>query len=363
MKKLIAGLITASVLFCYPFLAVAADSMPDNQLEITQEYVTTNSDFAGQYDKDFDTSIEQDGEKWNLLQVSYTVSKETALERLKPIRHIVTYDDLYEMRVNVPKELTIIEDDNEVTVRLTNVEYTPKMITGRRHTVLSHTDYGLQVDTPNPAATMTVDYYDEQSKQTIKVELPFKELVELDGYSWRSDFSLPIKVSIYEAQFYAISDKLIPYNEKAPAIQGTEKEILLSAGLDPEKYVIDKAVWVGDPYQTGETTSRDALATGRRYAASYQAVYEGEIALPDAPGYIAAVTYEGESTIHSGKTEYTVTAKALYQRDDTAFITTVALSISIGVLILLSAVVILLVLLAKRRKRKVEPKKAEKSQP
>ena len=158
-------------------------------------------------------------------------------------------------------------------------------------------------------------------------------------------------VSVYDAQFYAIGDKLVPYNEKAPAVQGFEADILRSIGLDPQSYTIDTAVWMGEPYQSGETLCRDAVANGRRYAANYRAVYESEVALPDAQGWTAVATYEGESDILSGETEYTVQAVALYQRDDTLLI---AVSISIAALILLAAIVVLLLLLMKKRERKAK---------
>ena len=167
--------------------------------------------------------------------------------------------------------------------------------------------------------------------------LDFKELQEVDGYAWRNDVSIPMTVSVYNAQFYAIGDKLVPYNEQAPAVQGFEADILRSIGLDPESYAIDNAAWMGAPYQSGETLCRDAVASGRRYAENYRALYESEVALPDAQGWTAVATYEGQSDILSGETEYTVEATAVYQRDDTVM---TVIALSVAALILLAAIVI-----------------------
>mgnify|MGYP005804656403 FL=1 len=351
MKRLVAGLAVVSVLFYCPFVLAAEDPLPENQTQIAKEYTTNDPDFAEQFDGDFEASIEQDGQKYDLLGVRYSVLEEKALERSEPITHEVTYPDLYTQDAGAPEQLTIQKDGKDVTVTLTGVSYTPQTITNRSHLVTAYTDYGYQVYTPTPDEQKSVSYYDEATGQYVPSVLDFKELQEVDGYAWRNDVHIPMTVSVYDAQFYAIGDKLVPYNEKAPAVQGFEADILRSIGLDPQSYTIDTAVWMGEPYQSGETLCRDAVANGRRYAANYRAVYESEVALPDAQGWTAVATYEGESNILSGETEYTVQAVALYQRDDTLLI---AVSISIAALILLAAIVVLLLLLMKKRKKKGE---------
>ena len=348
MKKLFAGLAVLPVLFfCSPASAAENNTLPDNQTAVVKEYTTTNPNFAEQFDSEFETVVEQDGQKYNLLRVTYSVTGEEPLERPEPITHKVTYPDLYTQDAGAPEQLTIQKDGKDVTVTLTGISYTPQTITNRRHLVTAYTDYGYQVYTPTPDEQKNVNYYDEATGQYVPSVLDFKELQEVDGYAWRNDVSIPMTVSVYNAQFYAIGDKLVPYNEQAPAVQGFEADILRSIGLDPECYAIDNAAWMGAPYQSGETLCRDAVASGRRYAANYRALYESEVALPDAQGWTAVATYEGQSDILSGETEYTVEATAVYQRDDTVM---TVIALSVAALILLAAIVILLLLLAKKRK-------------
>ena len=96
MKKLFAGLAVLPVLFfCSPASAAENNTLPDNQTAVVKEYTTTNPNFAEQFDSEFETVVEQDGQKYNLLRVTYSVTGEEPLERPEPITHKVTYPDLY----------------------------------------------------------------------------------------------------------------------------------------------------------------------------------------------------------------------------------------------------------------------------
>lgn len=167
MKRLVAGLAVVSVLFCCPFVLAAEDPLPENQTQIVKEYTTNDPDFAEQFDGDFEASIEQDGQKYNLLGVRYSVLEEKALERSEPITHEVTYPDLYTQDAGAPEQLTIQKDGKDVTVTLTGVSYTPQTITNRRHLVTAYTDYGYQVYTPTPDEQKSVSYYDEATGQYV----------------------------------------------------------------------------------------------------------------------------------------------------------------------------------------------------
>ena len=150
--------------------------------------------------------------------------------------------------------------------------------------------------------------------KTVSAVLDFDHLETLDGFSWRSDVTIPLTFSYYDSFGYVLGDAFIPYNEEIPAMDGFESVLLDSLGLNPEQYRITGFQWTGEPYEENGVMYRNAEASGQRYAASYRAVYSGTVSLPDVPGYDAVATYTGTVQQPTGETEYTVKAVASYER-------------------------------------------------
>ena len=324
-----------------------------------QEFVTVSKDFNASFEK----TLEQPEGSYSLKDIEYTVLSEKKLEQPITVTQQVEYSGLLEQNAEAPATITIDADGESITGKLTGIDYTPITITGRETSADAYTDYGLDVNEPKPPQTKEITYTDPETGKAVSAVLDFDHLEALDGFSWRSDVTIPLTFSYYDSFGYVLEDVFIPYNEEIPAIDGFESVLLDSLSLSREQYRITGFQWTGEPYEQDGVFHRDATASGQRYAASYRAVYSGTVSLPDVPGYDAVATYTGTIQKPTGKTEYTVKAVATYEKEPTSEpeaqsqpntgltpIQIVLLSVAAFLLVVL--VVGLLSILAKRRKKK-----------
>ena len=325
-----------------------------------QEFVTTSEDFNASFQK----TLEQPEGSYSLKDIEYTVLSEKKLEEPVTVTQQVEYFGLLEQNAKAPSAITIDADGESVTGKLIGIDYTPIIITGRETSADAYTDYGLDVNEPKPPQTKEIAYADPQTGKTVSAVLDFDHLETLDGFSWRSDVTIPLTFSYYDSFGYVLGDAFIPYNEEIPAMDGFESVLLDSLGLNPEQYRITGFQWTGEPYEENGVMYRNAEASGQRYAASYRAVYSGTVSLPDVPGYDAVATYTGTVQQPTGETEYTVKAVASYERLEseekaeipsqpgTGLTPIQIILISVGAFLFLVLIVGLLWILAKQKKKK-----------
>lgn len=320
MKKLknLFAAIMAIIIMCSMFAlpAAAATDIQAGKKDLVKREIFKTTDENQKYD--FAESIEENGKKYNLKAVNYEILSSEALTREEVVKNTVDYKNLYKKNVSAAKTRDVIKDGKTLTVNLKDVEYTPTIITNRTEIVSSFTDYSYKTIKPEPDETKTVTYHDYASGEDIISTLSFKELKEEDGWAWRNDVTIPITFTIYNAEYYALGDKLVPYNNEKPALNGYESDLLNELGLDTEKYRINKFEWDGEPYYIGEVQYRKAVATGERYAAHYIAVYESNVKLPNVPGYNAVATYQNTVDVESGERSYEIQATAIYTPDYTS---------------------------------------------
>lgn len=281
---------------------------PEDEITLTEKFTTDSPSFF----YDFEDTTVKNGKKYYLKNVSYKVLSADNLKTTEPVVQKINYSNLYEKNVEPPESITVPKGDQEITVKLTNFEYTDTIITDRKELVTGYTDYDYQTETPEPDTEKNVVYHDEASDQDIPAELKLKELKEVDPWKWRDDVVIPITFSLYDAEYYVLGDKLVPYNDEKPALEGYENDLLQELNLDKKKYQITSIEWDGDVYTVGEIRYRKAVAYGERYAANYMAVYENVVKLPDVSGYNAVAEYQSEVPALTGETEYTVQAVATY---------------------------------------------------
>jgi hypothetical protein len=346
-KKALAAIMTLCVcvsIFSLPVVAATETPKGEKDVVKTEQFTTTSTD---EFHYDFAETIEENGAKYNLKSVDYKVLNSVPLQREETVVHTVDYKNRYGRDVSPAETVEIEKDGQQLTVELTDLEYTPTTITNRSEIVSAYTDFSYKTVTPEPAATKTITYHDEASGQDVVATLPFKELKEVDGWAWRSDVTIPIEFSLYDAAYYALGDKLIPYNDEKPALAGYETDLLNELGLDTDLYRITDVQWDGDPYYVGEVRYRKAIATGERYTANYIAVYESRVELPDVSGYNAVATYRNVVDVNSGEREYTVEATAVYEKDN--IVTYAVIGAVLGVVFLALLVVAILYIISRRR--------------
>lgn len=347
IKKVFSIVITFLMVSLMTITVFAVDGTPLEKHDIRKEetFQTTTTDFH----YDFPKTIKENGKKYKYKTTDYTVISSQPIMRQEIVEHNVDYNNLYEKNINPPQTVEIMKDGKPLTVSLNKFEYSPTTIINRSEIVSAYTDFSYKTVKPEPEKTKTIVYRDEASGKEITTTLQLKELKEADGWAWRNDVEIPLKFIVYDAEYYALGDALIPYNNDVPAIQGYEKDILHNLNLDTEKYRITNVCWDGEPYSVGEVKYRNAIATGERYAANYVAIYESRVSLPNVQGFNAKATYTNSVDVESGEMQYQVKATAIYAPDYTIAYTVAG--VSLAVIFIALFVVLILYFLGKKKKK------------
>ncbi len=305
----------------------------------------------------FEEQIEEGEQRYTLGEVTYeVVSTEEATEP-KTVTHTETIEGLSTQSAEPTETITVNQEGQAVDMTVADISYTDTTVTGRTTALEAFTDFNLQVIAPTPQPSKIIEHTDPENGNTTTVTLPFSHLETVTDWHWRDDVSIPITFSVYNAEYYAIGDTLVPYNPDTPALAGQEATILSMVGLNTDQYRITSFSWDGAPYQSGDTTLRNAVAHGERYVAGYRAVYADTISLLDLPQYTATVTYEGTVQVPTGEVLQTVEATALYHPVVSAF--PVAMVVTAGIVGLLLAVLFVGLLFILKKKREEKEREAQ----
>ena len=324
--------------FSFPLLVHAAET-PLIKTEIFR------SDTAD-YSYDFKDEIEENGQRYKLDKVDYTVlSKQEETE----IRHEVTaetVDNLYEASVSSPAQTkSIVIDGKEYTASLEDISYENMIITNR--TAKVETTVKLTEDKITDSTEY--EYDDVQAKKKVIVSLSKAEVTETDEAE-ENTITFPVVFHRYDAGIFLINGKLVPLQQEGSPINeqyfGDLKAESVYASSDGE---ITALSWDGAPYITDGETCRNALAVLTESRKVYVVKYSDKVVLPDTEGYRAILTYGTDVEVPTGKISYEVQAKAEYiliEGQDFQ-----PLFIGIGVAVFALAAVLILVIIAKRRKK------------
>lgn len=354
MKKIIPIILSILTLFTSAIPAFAAETI-NNSVEIEKKDITVQQTFTAystdDFNYNFEKQIEKDGKKYDLKGVNYSVTETKDVKQTQNVTHKVDYKNLYSKEdITPPETLSIMQDGQEIEVKLTDINYTDTTITNRSERLTAYTDYDYKTVKPVPPETKTINYFDEASKQNVKATLKFKELKAVDDWAWRNDVTIPITFSFYDSEYYVLGDKYIPYDDNTPALKGYENDLLEELGLDTYKYRINSVEWSGEKYQVGDVTYRKAIAHGERYAANYVAYYESKVNLPNAKGYNAVANYDTEISVVSGEKEYTVLATAVYKPNNTT--AQIIAGVFGGLLVIVLLVIAILYIISKKNDKK-----------
>lgn len=344
-KQILAGAAATLFLFSLPF--ASADGQPeltDNQAAVVKEFTTETSDFAEQFDSEFEKTITNDGKTFELKEIQYEVTEKV------PYQHVEEINDLYTQEADAADTITVRRNGEAVTLSLKNIEYVDQTITGRTTEVTATTNYNLQIARPTPDSTKTVSFTDEDTSEVLEYTLPFTSLEQTTSWAWRDGLSVPITFRVYDSEFYNLAGTMIPYSDGVPALTGHEELVLSQLELSSDSYVIDSFTWSAEAYDTDGIQYRDATATGRIYNASFVAHYGDTVELPDAAGYTAKVTYEANPDDDNGVAEYTVEATAIYELPEGGMNVALVVGLSLGALVVIVGVIVLIAVMSKRKK-------------
>lgn len=345
MKKIISillsGMIAASLLIgCSSAVTEENNTANENQITETVEYTSLKEDETHVFDEE----LIKDNGTYTLKDVTYETVAETPVMETQTVE----IKDLYEQNVQAQQEESFINTKGqEVLGKLSDVSYSDTIITNRTAEVESTTQSGYVISQPAAANSKTVNYADEPSGQTVTAVLPLTDFRVTVPYHWEPDVTVPMRVEVYDSTFYMLNSRYVPYNDEKPALAGYEADILNVLNLPEASYRITDFVWTGDVYTENAVQYRNAVATGERYVAEYTAYYSDTVALPDAAGYNAQLTY----SLDSGDTEYTIKATAVYEKEESFPVVTVVITV-VSILVGIIAIVLILFLIAKKRKNK-----------
>lgn len=184
-------------------------------------------------------------------------------------------------------------------------------------------EYGVNIPTEK-----AVTFTDTDTKQEVTATIPLKSQEVTNEY-WDSDFQFDITVSGYNADTYVFNSKEIPATDD---LNNYKEDFLKALGLPSSKYKIDTITWNGDQYTEDGLVYRKAVGKGQKLVQDIEAVYEGEVTLPETVGYVWIADYE--EVIPEGKdVVYTMAVNAEYglataTAEDQGFLASIAAAIT-----------------------------------
>ncbi|MFR3730019.1 hypothetical protein [Lacrimispora sp.] len=141
---------------------------------------------------------------------------------------------------------------------------------------------------------------DEVTGEKLKKKCPMIKIKQEED-CWIPDFSFTAVFHSYEADYYQIGEKRIPFNSRKPELKECSQELLKEIGVEAENYRITDAVWNGDSYvdETGNLC-RDALVTGEKKVFDCYVTYGGDVIFPKSQGYQCVAVYKGFQSVTDG---------------------------------------------------------------
>lgn len=301
-KKLIAGVIALSLLFCINPVQAAEKNYTE-----TKEYTSTDRNKT----YDFPEEIEKDGKIYRITdKVKYTVINSSKLTEKKTITETRTFNGLAEQKVD---ETVPSEEYGDLSLKLVDVQYTPVNIESLAETISlnASTDFGYLIAEPKADAAKEVQYSDNGETKTALAQL--QSVRAVSEPTWQSGYVITGRYIGSDVASYQFNDIQIPKtNDGTVPYQGYENAILASLGLDSSIVRINSASWSDDGYENGQYV-RYASFNCSVLTTRYFAEYSAELPATETV-YEAAAAYSTEADIPTGEKEYEIRAVAEYEQ-------------------------------------------------
>lgn len=335
-KQAVATIMAAT--FFMPTVAMAATG---STITKQKQFVSQTNDFH----YDFAKTITENGKQYQLDEKSVTYQVVNNTE--STAEHKVTIKGLYNKEDAKIKETVTVEENGDKKVyKHKDTEYQDTVIKNRTELVTATTDFDYAIKQPVAPTTKNTNYTDQKTGQVINCALSYKSMNVLEDWHWKNDVSIPVTFKVYDSDYYKLGTRYVPYNDNKPALKGYEKDMINYLNLSAKNYKITGVQWSGKVYTKNGVQYRNAIATGSRYVAKYQAVYESTVSLPDCAGFNAVARYTIAGNDQQG---YTVLATATYNEIKNTVNPVVIIA---AVVILALLLVLILYFAAKKRKQK-----------
>lgn len=141
---------------------------------------------------------------------------------------------------------------------------------------------------------------DKITGQQLQKECPILH-IKFEKERWVPDFTFTAVFHSYDADYYQLGGKKIPYNSLKPELDGLEPELLAEIGVNPENYRILHTEWKGDSYfDENGNLCRNAEITGEKKVSDCYVTYGGEIVFPEGEGIRCVAVYRGFDSATDG---------------------------------------------------------------
>lgn len=313
MKKGVSIFFVALVFVILTTLCV--NSVDKEEIIKTAEFITSSKDNPS-YDK-FDKQIKEDGDDYELIKTKYkfldAIVKTSKHNRTTEIVKSNLTSKSYTLDENTSYYHKKIKVNNkEYQGTLAKVEYDDHTKTNRYGEVSKTKSYGLRTNKPNPPSSMVLEYYDNDTGQTISVDAPLVSL-KTTQEKWQDYTYIDIVVSNYTDTQFMFNNKIVTHDENSVLPSTYYDELLSMAGLSGDNYKVSNIIWSGSVYTNGKMKYRNARAKIQAYSCAYTADYYKKFNLDDIPVYTAHLTYKYSEEMIV-KTEYKYQVTAVYRK-------------------------------------------------
>ena len=277
---------------------------PETRQEV-KTYEVRDPDGVTDLQADFPSSIQVDGETWDLVDCQYeTIKKEDVTEDRTLTTEVISDWTLEDY---IPPA-TIEKDGKIYTFAGIAETVQPKERTTQAS---AETVYPDRISRPDIPLTHDTSIYDDLLQTDVSVTLPLSGVTNSD-YQWVNDFTFTLTIQDVSALYYELGGDWIP-TDQVPDL-GYAPEILRMLNLSSDFYRISAMRWDGSAYQTADGRyERTISGTGSRFVTTYTATYADTVSLSAAQGKVYTVTYNLTEPILTGEAIYTIQATAVYQ--------------------------------------------------
>ena len=295
----------------------------------------------------FDEKIEKNGQKYKLSDVKVNVLE----ERQKTEEKEVTFTEKSEA-LPTGSEYGFEEhvERDGITYRLVKVNELKDEPYVQE--VKAYTDYDYAVTTGSVPQTKTVTVKNEKTGKMESITCSLSDVTKT-GSKWMKSH-IDLEFQDYGSTAFYWQGILIANDLTSFPLEGHDREVLASVGLNENIGKVDKYYWTSDAYEKEDgLLYRNAKADIQKLVTTYRATYLGEIHTEEV---VYEAVYAGKTIVEMEEKEYTLEAVATYEKDNS----TLVLFAFILIILIFILLVILLVLKVMSREKEDRELEAQK---
>ena len=297
--------------------------------------------------RNFPAEIEQNGNKYELADVSYKILSEKAeVQNVRKTSENVIENLYFKSVDNIPQAKNITVDGKDYQAKFDSISYENMVIKNRQADVKTT----LYLTENEISDNILYEYDDIDTGDKVKVTL-HKKGVEETGETKTKNVTFPVVFHRYDSEQFIINGKLVTVNRDNPPVS---REYFIDVKAESNYANFNGEVtdikWNGQPYVSNGEILRNATATLTEALKVYAVSYSDTVKLPDTEGYRAILSYCADVHEPTGTVTYEIEATANYYlipKDNTAIF------IGIGILIMAILLATVLVVIVKKKKNRV----------